>query len=639
MATGKNPKHVPENLKKQLALAIRSIQWNYAIFWSFSAEKPGALTWGDGYYNGDIKTRKTVQAAELSTDQLGLQRSDQLRELFESLSGGETNQQAKRPTAALSPEDLTDAEWYFLVCMSFAFNIGQGLPGKTFAENRTIWLCNAHLVDTKIFSRSLLSKSASIRTVVCFPHLGGVIELGATDLVAEDPNLIQHIKTSFLEIPSFVVSKIPSHVPNNSTNNNVLVSETPDNVNMLDNEVNQFLDCPDVEICSPDDSSNDFGVNILREESNLAEGVDGEASQMQNWPFVDEAISNGLNNSANSSDCISQTYENPELVAPLTDGYKETGNQGLNTLETQQQKPKAGPQSDDIHYQSVLTNLLKSSHQLIFGPYVRNGNKESSFVSWRKDGSLISRFPQTPTPQTLLKKILLDVPRMHQYRLESDRQKGKKDVSSKEADDNDRNHVLSERKRREKINERFMILGSVVPSGGKVDKVSILDHTIEYLKELERKVEELESYKEVMEQESRTKSKSHDAIEQTSDNYGQNRIGNGKKPLTNKRKGCDIDKVGLVKNRVSRLRDSLTDDIIVSVVDKDVIIETRCSWKECVLLEVMEALSKLHLHPQSVQTSNSDGVLSMTIKAKSNGLKLASAGVIKQAIQKVIKKC
>lgn len=84
------------------------------------------LEWGDGYYNGDIKTRKTVQATEMNPDQLGLQRSDQLRELYESLLQGETTPQSKRPTAALSPEDLTDAEWYFLVCMSFVFNVGQG---------------------------------------------------------------------------------------------------------------------------------------------------------------------------------------------------------------------------------------------------------------------------------------------------------------------------------------------------------------------------------------------------------------------------------------------------------------------------------------------------------------------------------
>lgn len=84
------------------------------------------LEWGDGYYNGDIKTRKTVQAAETSTDQLGLQRTEHLRELFGSLLAGETNLHAKIPSAALSPEDLTDTEWYFLVCMSFVFNVGQG---------------------------------------------------------------------------------------------------------------------------------------------------------------------------------------------------------------------------------------------------------------------------------------------------------------------------------------------------------------------------------------------------------------------------------------------------------------------------------------------------------------------------------
>ena len=83
------------------------------------------LQWGDGYYNGDIKTRKTVQAMEPKADKDGLQRSEQLRQLYESLLEGETDQ-TKRPSAALSPEDLSDAEWYYLVCMSFVFYPGQG---------------------------------------------------------------------------------------------------------------------------------------------------------------------------------------------------------------------------------------------------------------------------------------------------------------------------------------------------------------------------------------------------------------------------------------------------------------------------------------------------------------------------------
>ncbi|GMI94855.1 GLABRA 3, GLABROUS 3 [Hibiscus trionum] len=85
---------VPENLRKQLAVAVRSIQWSYAIFWSLSATQQGyfSLQWGDGYYNGDIKTRKTVQAMELkAADKIGLQRSEQLRQLYESLLEGETD--------------------------------------------------------------------------------------------------------------------------------------------------------------------------------------------------------------------------------------------------------------------------------------------------------------------------------------------------------------------------------------------------------------------------------------------------------------------------------------------------------------------------------------------------------------------
>lgn len=32
---------VPENLRKQLAVAVRSVQWSYAIFWSLSTTQQG----------------------------------------------------------------------------------------------------------------------------------------------------------------------------------------------------------------------------------------------------------------------------------------------------------------------------------------------------------------------------------------------------------------------------------------------------------------------------------------------------------------------------------------------------------------------------------------------------------------------
>lgn len=36
-----NQEGVPEILRKQLAVAVRSIQWSYAIFWSLSAAQQG----------------------------------------------------------------------------------------------------------------------------------------------------------------------------------------------------------------------------------------------------------------------------------------------------------------------------------------------------------------------------------------------------------------------------------------------------------------------------------------------------------------------------------------------------------------------------------------------------------------------
>lgn len=144
--------------------------------------------------------------------------------------------------------------------------------------------------------------------------------------------------------------------------------------------------------------------------------------------------------------------------------------------------------------------------------------------------------------------------------------------------------------------------------------MSILDHTIEYLREMERKVEELEAYKEATERESTTQSKAHDAIERTSDNYGQSKFGSITKLLGSKRRGSDMEKAA-VENKRTRSSSS-TDSITISITDKDVLIEMRCSWKHSVLLQVMEALTQLNLDSQSVQSSNTDGILSLSINAK-----------------------
>lgn len=148
-----------------------------------------------------------------------------------------------------------------------------------------------------------------------------------------------------------------------------------------------------------------------------------------------------------------------------------------------------------------------------------------------------------------------------------------------------------------------------------VNKVSVLDDTIEYLKGLKRRVEELETSKDSTEIYARTSRRTPDTGERTSDNYGNNIVSNGKKPLLNKRKAYDIDEAEPDLNRVI-LKDDATEAITVSMKEKDVLIEMRCTWRECLLLDIMEVVSNLHLDSQSVQSASVDGILSLTIESK-----------------------
>ncbi|BAS72834.1 Os01g0577300, partial [Oryza sativa Japonica Group] len=121
---------------------------------------------------------------------------------------------------------------------------------------------------------------------------------------------------------------------------------------------------------------------------------------------------------------------------------------------------------------------------------------------------------------------------------------------------------MSERRRREKLNEMFLILKSLVPSIDKVDKASILSETIAYLKELERRVQELESGKKVS-RPAKRKPCSETII-------GGGGGGGG---------------AGAVKEHhhwvLSESQEGTPSDVRVIVMDKDELhLEVQCRWKE-----------------------------------------------------------
>ncbi|XP_074304294.1 transcription factor EGL1 [Silene latifolia] len=571
-----------ENMKKKLATAVRSIQWSYAIFWSPSPQHSGVLEWGDGYYNGGIKTRKTIQSMDIKADDQTIsQRSDQLRELYLSLLSGNNNNNSsinnnenRRPLAALSPEDLTDVEWFYLVCMSFVFNIAQGLPGSSLENGRTIWLANAHCVDTRVFTRSLLAKSAGVQTVLCFPYQTGVIEFGVTDLVKEDISLIQHIRASLDKSPPPPQPSFPPHVQGQ-----------------------------DVELLSTRGSSIG-GVELPQSLDHL-------------YMFEGHSVFEDYN------------VVNPEIYTSTLKPEYDLNFQNKNGIE------KCDKISEDSHFQNVLSSLFKKpNHGFLQQEKL---DKKPSFIRWEKGINIEKVELSVVVPQCMLKKILFQVPLMHSaHSMRCTEDRTRKDELCKQEVPN-MNHVLAERRRREKVNERFSILRSLIPTRSKADKISILDDTITYLKELERRVEDLKSCQVLSSFDVKKKRKTIEIDEETSDNYGDDDINAG--AIKNKGKGGTMRREEQECDQIST-KDNSVDKIITitnSIVDKDTLINISCPWRESLLLQIIDAMSNLHLDSQSIHSSTIDGVLSLEIQSKVKGSTSVSAEAITQTLLKIIR--
>ncbi|KAF3778941.1 Transcription factor GLABRA 3 [Nymphaea thermarum] len=642
---------VPANkLRRQLGAAVQSLQWSYAILWSFSSEK-GVLEWGDGFYNGDIKTRKTVSTMELSAEQMGLQRSRQLRDLYEVLSVGDGNQQSKRPCASLSPEDLTDTEWFYMVCMSFVFTPGQGMPGRTCAAGHHIWLCDAHYADSKEFTRSLLAKSAGIQTVVCFPHVDGVLEFGVNELVAEDPSLVQHILTFFPEVSKPACSEQSTFSPQKSNDDDddrdITNLDSEQAPSMPTEKVGQVVGCKQLaedhivsfnskalkertdfehnvanvshivirEVASPGNSSNENGPHQQLDDSFMLDELT-DTCQVHHWQHVDEETSEGAHGSINSSDCISQSFINNEKLSNSI--HNEKLHQYMHQLQecTHSKFNSDTDGNGNSHYSRTLSTILHNSLGLkhvdtsrgfSFESSFSNGHSETGFSRWRKGVSY--QLQLIDTPQRLLKKALFEVASLHhKHSLNQEKCHSEDDL---QRDENlGGGHILSEERRREKLNEQFIVLRSFVPSINKflqLDKASLLGDTIEYLKELERKVEELETFKELV-----GRKRYPDVAERTSDNYANTMAS---------KKHCKAERNASTCNEPKSeiqwvlCKDSIT-DVMVTVTEADVAVEIQCPWRESLLLEIVQAMNELQLDSQSVESSIVDSIFKLSLKAK-----------------------
>ncbi|CAL5207020.1 unnamed protein product [Lathyrus oleraceus] len=646
--TAPTPENGCNKLQNMLQAAVQSVQWTYSLFWQICPQQL-ILVWGDGYYNGAIKTRKTVQPMEVSAEEASLQRSQQLRELYESLSAGETNPPTRRPCASLSPEDLTESEWFYLMCVSFSFPPGVGLPGKAYARRQHVWLTGANEVDSKTFSRAILAKSANIQTVVCIPVLDGVVEIGTTDKVQEDLNFIKHVRSFFIDHhslpPKPALSEHSTSNPTYSTDHIPAImytvadpaSTTIPNQDDMDEDEEEDDEDDEVESGSEDETNqghNQHATSIIEaaEPSELMQiempddiriGSPNDGSNNLDSDFHLLAVSNQGNPSRQIDSYTTERWG--PIEEPLDDSLQ------VQLSSSVLHHPLEDLTQEDTHYSQTVTTILQN--QWIDSPSINyiNYSTQSSFTTWTNHHFHPPPPPDPATSQWLVKYILFTVPYLHTKNHDetSPQTRDTAGVNSNDPsarlrgkgtpqDELSANHVLAERRRREKLNERFIILRSLVPFVTKMDKASILGDTIEYLKQLRRKIQDLETRNRQMESE---KSGVTVLVGPTEKKKVRIVEGNGTGG------GVRAKAVEVVAS------------VQVSIIESDALLEIECLQREGLLLDVMMMLRELRIEVIGVQSSLNNGVFVAELRAKvkenGNGKKVSIVEV-KRALNQII---
>lgn len=252
-------------------------------------------------------------------------------------------------------------------------------------------------------------------------------------------------------------------------------------------------------------------------------------------------------------------------------------------------------QEEDVHYSQTVTTILHHRH--ISG---RSSDTSSAVYSIHSPESSFSictaaatsrpNCQSGKTSQYLLKFILFTVPYLHSKSLDDNvadsvMSRLKKSVLQEELS---ANHVLAERRRREKLNERFIILRSLVPFVTKMDKASILGDTIEYVKQLRKKIHDLEAREHHMNEDT-------DGVDQGLGNHGDSR--------RDKRKMRVVERGGHRVVKAAEMQQETT--IEVSIIENDGLVEVKCPYKEGLLLDVMMKLREFRMEITAAHSSSS----------------------------------
>lgn len=149
-------------------------------------------------------------------------------------------------------------------------------------------------------------------------------------------------------------------------------------------------------------------------------------------------------------------------------------------------------------------------------------------------------------------------------------------------------HILAERKRRQKLSQKFIALSSLIPGLKKIDKASVLGDAIKHMKQLQERAKILED------------------------------------ELSNNKSMVFVTKYQISSEKENGSNSETTQQLLLPKIearfcDRDVLIVIHCLKTKGILPKTVAEIEKLHLSVvNSCTMSFGDSTLNLTISAKVN---------------------
>ncbi|KAM1406193.1 hypothetical protein ACFXTH_000889 [Malus domestica] len=199
------PQENHPSLQQRLQFILQSQPdwWSYAIFWQTSNDHQvdnGCLflTWGDGHF------QRPKDASPNNHHHNPYEVLSERRKILKGIQSliNDTNNPDNHYLYNMGLNaNTTNIEGFFVRSFARSFSVGESIstnvPGKAFSSGSLVWLTGSHELQSYVCERAKEAQMHGIQTLVCIPTPTGVLELGSSDLIRENWNLVQQTKSLF----------------------------------------------------------------------------------------------------------------------------------------------------------------------------------------------------------------------------------------------------------------------------------------------------------------------------------------------------------------------------------------------------------------------------------------------------------